>query len=48
VECDSKIILIIILLYQKSRLFTDVIFGGPQGDRTPHLFHAMEALYQMS
>ena len=23
-------------------------FGGAQEIRTPHLFHAMEALYQMS
>ena len=23
-------------------------FCGPEGDRTPYLFHAMEALYQVS
>jgi hypothetical protein len=26
----------------------EVIFGGPYRARTGHLFHAMEALYQMS
>ena len=28
--------------------FADVSLGGPEGDRTPYLVHAMDALYQVS
>ena len=36
------------IIPKKTLKYLSVFFGGPQGIRTPHPFHAMEVLYQMS
>ena len=38
----------VIAIVIKKNVPRGTFFGGPCGIRTRHLFHAMEALYQMS